>query len=333
MNNRSLEIDITKGLLTIGMIFAHVINLLYNKQYDFIVNLRHLSIDLGTFSGFMFCFGYASWIAYYRKDRIPWKKVLITGFKCYIAFAISGIVWLISVESIEVDLDLITKILFVRDLPPYSEFLVTFSAITILGAVFHKFITIATQRWSNFILTIVLFLSFALLPRISHQDAFISLFIGGGGYKSFPFVHYFPLFLSGVYVARNPHWVNLRSTFTTTCIGLSLFLVFYFLNIPLIQFPPSAGWIISSAGLVFFVLLIAILICSKAPKLIKNYLNLIGQNVLFYLLLSNLSLMFACSLGFRDSLNENQSIIFFLLLMGLILYLQYISTGLTKAEE
>lgn len=57
-------------------------------------------INLSTFSGFMFCFGYTNQIAYYRKE---WKnsfgKMLKNVCRMLIAFYISGIAYVALVEE------------------------------------------------------------------------------------------------------------------------------------------------------------------------------------------------------------------------------------------
>ena len=91
MNTRKREIDIQKGILTIGMILCHCIQFFGKEEYGLQKILVNL-INLSTFSGFMFCFGYTNQVAYYEKS---WKsssvKMLRNVFRILIAFYISGI--------------------------------------------------------------------------------------------------------------------------------------------------------------------------------------------------------------------------------------------------
>lgn len=64
---RRREIDIMKGILTVTMILCHSIQF-FGVEKDpvqgFLVNL----INLTTFSGFLFCFGYVGSMAYFQKS-------------------------------------------------------------------------------------------------------------------------------------------------------------------------------------------------------------------------------------------------------------------------
>lgn len=60
-SKRDNKIDVLKGILTVLMIVAHIFqffstNLLLDKFGKY--------VNLTTFSGFMFCFGYVCYIAY-----------------------------------------------------------------------------------------------------------------------------------------------------------------------------------------------------------------------------------------------------------------------------
>ena len=70
MNARKREIDIQKGMLTVAMMLCHCIQFFGKEEYGLQKILVNL-INLSTFSGFMFCFGYTNQIAYYRKE---WKN-------------------------------------------------------------------------------------------------------------------------------------------------------------------------------------------------------------------------------------------------------------------
>lgn len=72
MNARKREIDIQKGMLTVAMMLCHCIQFFGKEEYGLQKILVNL-INLSTFSGFMFCFGYTNQIAYYQKE---WKTVL-----------------------------------------------------------------------------------------------------------------------------------------------------------------------------------------------------------------------------------------------------------------
>ena len=67
---RRREIDICKGILTVTMILCHCIQF-FGNETEGVQKILADVINLATFSGFLFCFGYVSDIAYYRKE---WKE-------------------------------------------------------------------------------------------------------------------------------------------------------------------------------------------------------------------------------------------------------------------
>ena len=81
MNARKREIDIQKGMLTVAMMLCHCIQFFGKEEYGLQKILVNL-INLSTFSGFMFCFGYTNQIAYYRKE---WKNSFGKMLKTYAA--------------------------------------------------------------------------------------------------------------------------------------------------------------------------------------------------------------------------------------------------------
>lgn len=64
---RKREIDILKGILTITMILCHSIQF-FGVEKDPVQGLLVNVINLTTFSGFVFCFGYVGEMAYFQKS-------------------------------------------------------------------------------------------------------------------------------------------------------------------------------------------------------------------------------------------------------------------------
>ncbi len=78
LNSRNVELDMFKLLLVIGMIAAHVFQLLYNGETGrSMIWMFSTYINAITFSGFLFAFGCAIQLAYLRKpkDDLLKKKV------------------------------------------------------------------------------------------------------------------------------------------------------------------------------------------------------------------------------------------------------------------
>jgi len=93
------------------------------------------------------------------------------------------------------------------------------------------------------------------------------------------------------------------------------------LEVPIDRFPPSAVWVICSAGLAYLYYSLASLahyVQAHAGPAIKSHLSTVGQHVLMYLLLSNLVLFGYVTLGLKSSVNPFQVVAFFALLMLVI---------------
>lgn len=332
MKQRNLEIDLTKGILTVGMVFSHTVQFLTNNPNKILIFISSLT-DLVSFSGFLFCFGFAAWMAYLQAPQRPWSRIFKTTLKFYIAFIISGMAFRILINSREAGLNLLANIAGVRDIPAYSEFLLAFALITLLGAVFQSVIVLSTRHWQNLLISTAICLAFTFLPHDLHYDPLISQFIGGQGFIVYPMIQYLPLFLLGVFRARHAEQFNIRLYFLTAMAGILLYITFISFELSPARFPPSAGWILSSAGLFFLYYWFAHIVHAKFPDLIKKYLNAVGQNVLTYLLLSNLVLFTCYPLNLTGKLNVSQTLIFFILLMGFIFFIQFISIDLHRTNQ
>ena len=126
-SGRNKTIDAYKGILVVLMILAHVI--------QFLCIGNHLStylssyVNLTTFSGFFFIFGFTNQIAYFDKDdnKHPQKKILNNAVKILIAYYISAFSYRFFISTVFVfSLKLFAEIIIFYDVPGYSEFLISF---------------------------------------------------------------------------------------------------------------------------------------------------------------------------------------------------------------
>lgn len=319
MNKRSPEIDITKGMLLMGMIFNHVYRILGNGQSQ-VFNSIALFIDWVTFSGFFFCFGFAMWAAYFQKPQLPWRRIIRTAVKFYVVFVISGIASRIFLNSEKLSLDLVYRVAAIRDIPYLSEFLLSFVIITIFGAILRKPVYLITQRWEFLLIFITACLAATFFLQNSPElDPLISLFIGSKRFLVFPIVQYFPLFLIGAFTARNPQWFQMRIYLILSVLGLtSALIISALIEAPITRFPPSFTWILCSICFVFLYYGLAQFVLKKCPEAIQHYQITVGQNVLFYLLISNLIIFIGSLYKPELGLNSLQTVIAFMLIMSSI---------------
>lgn len=321
MRYRSRTIDVTKGILTIGMVLAHVIQLLGDGRSW---TLKYISLytNLVSFSGFLFCFGFASWHAYISREPKPLRSILKTSCKCYLAFIVSGVAYRLLIESRPLTIDLVVRIAEARDLPGYSEFLISFAIIPLLGLVITKPLHVVTRnKWGIIAASLAcLSLTYIHYPFLHH--GWLCLFFGRYGTASFPVVQYFPLFLCGLFVARHALTPGVSWLWTGGCIvvGFSALLAS---GVQTSRFPPAASWILASAGMVGIYAACAQGIVSFFPGGVTHYLGGVGRNVLSYLLLSN-GLIFSIQ-HWRGRLHGTAKLIgCFLILMVVLFFLHWV---------
>lgn len=99
---RERAIDMFKGLLVLGMVYCHTLQFfsdmqLYPNGQPFVD-----IINLITFSGFVFSFGYVSQLAYYSKPfRHAAPRMLVAAVKTLAAFYVSGMAFRVFIDGRE----------------------------------------------------------------------------------------------------------------------------------------------------------------------------------------------------------------------------------------
>ena len=284
---RARRIDILKGILTIQMIFAHCIQFYVDLGEN--QTALHISeyINLITFSGFLFCFGYASCLAYFgRKWGEAAGRLIKNALRLMAGFYISSFCYVIFVEKIAYRMDVVLDILLLRRLAGWSEFLFSFALVMILECIFFPLFT-EKYRWGLPVLTVVSIVV-CLLP---HKEAgsITGSLIGGTGGAYFPVIPYGVYLLAGVWFART------RTGFKKVILALAFagtlwhtIDYMWILGQQPSRFPLSFSYLIGAALFVYLYYLFAVLLEKKTEALPVRYLADVGKNSLFYLLLSNL---------------------------------------------
>lgn len=317
---RSVEVDVAKGVLTIGMVFAHVIQLLTLNPSKGLLRLSDVT-NLVTFTGFLFCFGYAFWLAYLSRQVMPMANVFKTALKCYVAYVISGVAFCVMVSAIEFSPQLLFNVATVMNVPGYSEFLLSFALYTVLVLVFRVPILKMTQSPVALALSVLMCLYVAWRPVAQEAHPLIGEFFGGHQFAYFPIVPYGPIFLIGIYAAR--HKVAVGAWLAAA--GLVFYLLITQgarLDLPANRFPPSPIWVVSSLAIFLVYFWLAGLMVSWGVDWLVRYLCAVGRNVLFYLLMTNL-IIFTCKrMGIM--LAPSQAVWFAAGLLLFLFYLQWI---------
>lgn len=240
--SRFIQIDYMKGILNIGMIFAHTVQF-FSKKNDFYL-ISEL-MNLVCFSGFLFCFGFVSWSSYFSKSNIPYRSHITVMLKCYLAYVISGVSYCILVSKELLNSTLVYKVISLENVPGYSEFLIAFVLFALLGLLFSGFIKLLTKSTVLILITSIACLLINLILTDIKLDSRLELFIGGRGRSYFPVLQYLPLHLLGIYFSRH----SIKPSNALNCLALviiSIFLYFEIARIAIVRFPPSVAWIFFS---------------------------------------------------------------------------------------
>jgi hypothetical protein len=302
IKHRDFSLNYFKGFLVIGMIVAHAIQLLTNVGG--IGKYFSVYINLVTFSGFMFSFGYIYQAAYSTKEisfMFAIKKMKTTLF----AYYISAISWAILVDH-DTTWNRMLSIIVLINPSPYSEFLLAFFLMTGVYFSLRPVLTRLTSTTTTLVVTCAILLLLSLIPFGNYYptidiagnkvvaDYYIGLLVGSPQSSYFPILQYLIFFILGLSFKRsniNFSWPVLG----VSVIGLLLMGAYRiaFHEMPA-RFPPSPLWI---AGSFFFIYIYLLVSKNIKSSWLSSYLNQIGENTIVYLVLSNVFLFALSATG------------------------------------
>lgn len=284
MKERDLALDALKGFLVILMIFAHILQFF---PLNGITAAYSQYVNLTTFSGFMFAFGYVSYITYISRDfeNIIFVKKMIKNFiRIMCAYYISGLGFTFLIQG-DIQLKVVLDILFLAKIPGYSEFLLSFAFLYFIIFLFkRKWFCLNVKQYIG-----IVFISFLMcfFPYDRINISLIGVFVGSTTFYCFPIIQYFSYFITGMFLAKNKMVFN-KIIFAVSILGTCILGVYrlYFGILPK-RFPPSLVWIIGGYGFIYCYYL-----CCKQNYFnnIKIWLGKIGQHTLSYLVISNISI-------------------------------------------
>ncbi|MNC12375.1 hypothetical protein D3C76_65060 [compost metagenome] len=289
---RERALDLFKGLLVIGMVYCHSLQFfsdpLVYPAGQYLID----AFNLITFSGFVFSFGYVSQRAYYAKSfRAAAPRMLQAALRTLIGFYISGIAYRLLIDGQPPVWKSIQPVLLVQDMPGWSEFLLSFTYLTVVGLVlFQPLRWMAEHKAAGFTIALLL-LAATLIPYGSVHGVMLGPLIGARGFATFPVLQYFPYYIAGMVFARHgiraDLWVLLAASAAT-----GAFIMNWLVNDRILpeRFPPSIWWITGPALPLYTLYLLARLLERAALPL--QPLETLGRNVLWFLVMSNI-LIFA----------------------------------------
>jgi len=293
VKRRERAIDLFKGLLVIGMVYCHTLQF-FSDQQVYPNGQRFIdAINLITFSGFVFAFGYVSQLAYYTKTfRRAAPRMLAAAAKTLVAFYLSGTAYRLFIDGRGMTWANIKPILLLDDMPGWSEFLASFTYLIVLGLVlFVPLKKMAERKWLGFAAAAALLLT-TWLPYGSIHATQLGPLIGTRDFASFPVLQYFPYYIVGMLFARHRivwDWRMLAGAIVLSGAFLWKWLSAEGQALPG-RFPPTVWWIVGPALALYGYYLLS--------RLLERYpapfapIEAMGRNVLWFLVMSNV-LIFA----------------------------------------
>ncbi|SFB53711.1 hypothetical protein SAMN05216312_11243 [Cohnella sp. OV330] len=293
VKRRERAVDLFKGLLVIGMAYCHTLQF-FSDQQVYPNGQRFIdAINLITFSGFVFAFGYVSQLAYYAKTfRRAAPRMLAAAAKTLVAFYLSGTAYRVFIDGRGLTWANIKPILLLDDMPGWSEFLASFTYLTIVGlTLFVPLKKLAERKWLGSAVAAALLMT-TWMPYGSIHTTQLGPLIGTRDFASFPVLQYFPYYIVGMLFARHRmawDWRVLAGAAALTGAFLWKWLSAEGQALPG-RFPPTVWWIVGPALILYGYYLLS--------KLMERYpapfapIEAMGRNVLWFLVMSNM-LIFA----------------------------------------
>jgi hypothetical protein len=317
---RDYSIDIFKGLLVIGMVLVHIMQFFSDSMISVAVTHVVNYGNLITFSGFVFCFGYAVSISYLNRsyDKV-WRKLLKNTFKTLLAFYISGIAFKLFIGRSPLEYETFKSVFILKDIPGWSEFLASFAYFNfvtlILFIPFKKLINNKLAFWGVFF--ILLLTSFMPYEKITYNQ--LGILIGTKNFACFPVLQYMPFYILGMYFEKYKIRFNVKLMLGALVLSAApMYRLLGEGKLPE-RFPPEASWITAPMLILYVYFIISKYMAAYAPYL-KPIIGL-GQNALFSLVMSNVLIFTLKSRFGKLLITAQQSLFMELILLAVIYYL------------
>ena len=283
---RDFAIDVWKGMLVCSMVWAHVIQLMGDRNHYRVQREISDFVDVSTFSSFFLSFGYVTYLSYFSRRVNLWRIGISFLNILFSYFLLSFTIQFLILHEIDTRTIIIETLSF-RKMTIYTEFLPAFGLILMIGAMWAKPLGRMVQSPDRLLIFSSLFLLITLIPDDYFKSPQLALFLGASasGARTYPLAEYMPLFLIGLYFARHQIKSH-RAWFMIGVMGVASFYIYKFLwGLPE-RFPPSLAWVLFS---IFFAVcgyqLIRII---RFPAVLAEYVSVIGANTLFFLVVSTI---------------------------------------------
>jgi hypothetical protein len=324
--NREYRIDIFKGLLVIGMVLVHVMQFfsdnMVSPSIDYFINYGNII----TFSGFIFCFGYVVQISYMHKNlKDVWAKLLKNTVKTLVAFYISGIAFKLFVGRSPFAYETFSSVLMLEDIPGWSEFLASFAYLNLLTLILFMPYKRLLDNKKIFWAVFVLLLLTCFMPYENVKMNQLGVLIGTKNFACFPVLQYMPFYILGMYFKK--YSISFDLKYLAGAAVLSAVPVYKFITTQGLpgRFPPELGWILMPMLLLYLYFLISTAL--EKYSFILRPIIVLGQNVLFSIVMSNFIIFTIDSKFERLLLTDIQAIYMNFVILAIIYYFINIKVG------
>lgn len=282
-SSRAADLDLLKTLLVIGMIGAHVIQLITFRAKPEAAMFAEYA-NLVSFSGFLFAFGIGLGLPKPEgRQRSLWSR-LRPSLLLLLAVYASSFAFALLVDRKRLDAQLIIDVVTMQRLFGWSEFLATFFVLSLLTLIARPaLLAIGRNPWLLVVATAACLATtfvttgtiFPLLPTVvSHT-----------GFANFPLLPYLPWFLLGIWYGSHP----VRAWHFVPALAITAYLCWVTIQTGQFpnRFPPTILWIIGPAAILLAYLKLCRFIAARIST--PNVLLTPGRHVLSFLVLSNIT--------------------------------------------
>lgn len=313
---RDRSIDVGRGILTILMVYCHVLQFFADTSLFPAAGPFMDAINLTVFQTFVFYFGMTAVLAYLRK---PWRAalpgMLNTALRSYGAFVVSGIAFRVLRENQPLAVGVVRRILQLKDIPGWSEFLIAFTGYALLlMLLFPIFRRLAEKPLWALAVGAVCLVAGMLIPYDSVSSVPLAIFIGGRQFSYFPVLHYMPFFLAGMVFAKGDKTIRLRvGILAAVCAAAGI--VWRIVDGMPGRFPPTWGWLALGTAYTSVVVLsgkgLSLLSGTplrKVSDVVCSVLSHFGSRSLYYLVASNIAIFTLAGKGVVPAISRKSII-------------------------
>ncbi len=301
---RSEKIDFLRGSAVFFMLATHI-NVVFVKEYTYILDRLTWWGATVSFSVFLFCFAYIYGLKLSDTKKLSRekqvKRIFLLLFIYYITTFFSHFFLFNSIS-----IDELQSILTFQYLPLFTEFIIPFFLYTILILIFYPVLKKMLNRPILFIIiSLIIYFLGGWLYMLDGMGNFLNvvktLMVGNGHIHSYGVISYFPIFVLGFIAGGTQK--NSEGNSSTLSMFILCSILFVFLKISGLsewyRFPPSVLFLLYGVIYSFGVILLYKYI--KRASILDKYFIFLGKRALFIFLINVLLI-----LGLSSFLNHEK---------------------------